>query len=225
MPARRLPNEEARLLHGAAAMRLTFLLCLTATAACGGISLSSIEAEGDAARIENEQERADAGRDARPPGLGRDAKVVNDADDEGEDANGGRCCGDNQNGSFAPETNCVGTSLAWEYTPKCDLALTTLELHATGGLARIYDSDAAGRPGVLLLERPLPTSSTPKFLAANVSPPLLLRAGHKYFLGKDAGMCSIATGGTQQEYYAMDGSRAGPFKGHAFTSRLRGNCK
>lgn len=211
-------------MHGAAVMRLTFLLCLIVPSACGGISLSAIETEADAATIENEQERADGGRDARPPGFGRDAKVVEDADDEG-DVTTGRCCSDNQNGSFAPETNCGGTALAWEYTPKCDLALTTLELHATGGLARVYDSDLAGRPGVLLLERPLPSSSTPKFLAANVSPPLLLRAGHKYFLGKDAGMCSIATGGAQQEYYAMDGSRSGPFKGHAFTSRLRGNCK
>jgi hypothetical protein len=205
------------------ALRFGLAVAGTLLGACGAIAPDSLFlAEDDAGSIAVD---VDAGpsnqRDAaKPP---RDAsKSVDARETEGSTS---VACEDSQNGGFAPDTNCSGTSLAWAYTPQRDLDVRELELHATGGVARIFDSAANGRPGKLLFEGNLPTSPTPQFLGAIVNPPLHLTAGHKYFIGKSEGICSIASGGEEQEYYAgYNGSWDGPWKSHHFTARLYGTC-
>jgi hypothetical protein len=204
---------------------LRFGLAVTGTllGACGAIAPDSLFlTDGDGGSIAVD---ADGG-----PSNQRDAaKPVRDAskpvDARATEASTGVACEDFQNGGFAPDTNCSGTSLAWAYTPQHDLDVSELELHATGGVARIFDSATTGRPGKLLFEGNLPTSSTPQFLGAALNPPLHLTGGHKYFIGKSEGMCSIATGGEEQEYWAgYNGAWDGPWKSHHFTARLRGTC-
>jgi hypothetical protein len=140
---------------------------------------------------------------------------------------GGVCCGDGQNLDFPPSDSCTGNPLAWEYIPTCDFPVALIELYNAGGPVAILDSDGVA-PGKTLWSGTFPSASTAIYWqSAEVFPPVALQAGHRYFLFEGQGPCSIASGGEEQPYYAVNpsGGWDGPYVGHAWTARLGAQCE
>ena len=160
-----------------------------------------------------------------------DVRETPDAADEGivmsGGDGGGRCCGDEQNTDHPPSTNCSGITIAWQYIPSCDFAVSRIELHKSAGTVALLDH-AGSQPGATLWSAELPSSPTgdPAWNGADVVPPIALRAGHIYFIEESAGTCSIATDGIEYPYYGLgsDGSWDGPYTWHPWTSHVIGTC-
>jgi len=181
-----------------------------------------------------------SGPDAGPgldAGLGPDVVApgpVRDASDRDALATldateaAGACCGDEQNTDYPTDTNCSGTTIAWQYVPSCDFAVARIELHKTGGTVALLDSAPGGEPGATIWQGDLPSSPTgePAWNGADVVPPIPLVAGHVYYLEESPGTCSIAKSGVPYTYYGLqgDGSWSGPWQQHAWTSHVIGTC-
>jgi hypothetical protein len=142
---------------------------------------------------------------------------------------GATCCLDEQNTDYPPDTNCGGTTIAWQYVPSCTIAVARIELHKNGGTVALLDSAPDGSPGATLWSGALSgdPSATVTWNGADVVPPIPLAAGHVYYLEESEGTCSIATDGVEYPYYGLSGSSTwdGPFQWHPWTSHVIGACK
>jgi hypothetical protein len=140
---------------------------------------------------------------------------------------GGTCCGDEQNTSYPPDTNCSGITIAWQYVPSCDFSVARIELHKSGGTVALLDGNGGGPPGATLWSASLPSSPTgePAWEGADVVPPIPLTAGHIYYLEESEGTCSIASDGVQYPYYGLwSYGWDGPYQWHPWTSHVIGTC-
>ena len=186
----------------------------------GPIGPSADAGEGDIGVVAIPDAAHDAPRDSPVSEAAADVVVHRDAV--------GACCGDEQNTDYPPDTNCSGITVAWQYVPSCDFAVSRIELHKSGGTVALLDGVGGGPPGVTLWSAPLPSSPAgePDWEGADVVPPIALTAGHVYYLEESAGICSIASGGVEYPYYGQssDGSWDGPYQWHPWTSRIIGAC-
>jgi hypothetical protein len=137
------------------------------------------------------------------------------------------CCGDEQNPS-PPSNNCFQGAvwIAWQYTPSCGFNTTRIELHTDGPSVALLSS-ANGLPGATLFQGPLGPSDPQGWKGADINPPIALTGGQLYWIVEAAGLCSIADVGVTPTYYAaptLNGPWDGPYVGHHWTSRVKGEC-
>lgn len=155
-----------------------------------------------------------------------DSPIELDAPSDAPFNDGAICCEDSQNTESAPDALSGGASVAWQYVPTCNILVKSLELHNRGGAVALRDSNGE-QPGVALFQGTLPVPSGPDldWVATDVQPPVLLQAGHVYWIQEAPGPLSEASSGIAYTYYA-DGLNGwdGPFNWHFYTSRIHGSC-
>ncbi len=147
-------------------------------------------------------------------------------------------CGDGLNLSapYASNILCNGAGLAAEFVPPQDFTVTRIEIFTTEGTVGLLDSSDCGPPGDVLFLSDVDTSGAAgDWRGATLSPPILLHAGHKYFIWQGrktvTTQCSIVYGiGSQVIEYttASDPHHPGPpWDGPYFSdfmARLDGTC-
>jgi len=138
--------------------------------------------------------------------------------------NGGRLhLVDAMNPNGAVSTACGGTDLAIEYVPSRDYSLVRIDFH-TNGHGFVVLADDHGRPGEILATGTGRPTGEGRWNAAQLSQPLPVRAGTRYWLGKPAGDCSNAASGEHPRYYGSfhgwSGPWEGPHQGLAYVWRL-----
>jgi len=141
-------------------------------------------------------------------------------------------CTEGQNTLADPDDNCGGGSAAWEYVPAHDIDVTRLELNDTGGGVALFDSNC-DRPGVKLFEGAVPSGGPRSWRGADVSPPVHLTGGHRYFIqqivpASGSDVCSIAKSGVAQRQFnppGFDGPDwGGPYIWLPWTAHVIGTC-
>jgi hypothetical protein len=203
---------------------------------CGGAVDAFID-DGDAA-VDARDAAVDA-RDAAPPPPGLDASMPPDntcpipSSDPSPNAtiDLAGSCSEGQNTAAPIDTNCGGVSVAWEYVPKHDLDVTRIELNDTGGGVALYDSDC-DMPGAKLFEGSVPSGGPRSWRGADVSPPIRIVAGHRYFIEQitppEGDVCSVATDGVAQRQFNTPGfcgpGWGGPYIWLNWTAHILGNC-
>jgi hypothetical protein len=196
---------------------------------CGGrTGLETVQLARDASALDSSTGDAPPPVDAEPvdapPRVDVDLVDAPPPEDAPEVGDAGICCYDSQNTDAPPDDNCEGTTIAWKYVPSCDIAVAGIELHTTADKVAIL-STVGGRPGEPLFSGALPATAKAAWIGADVSPPLLLKAGVEYWIEESPGVCSIATHGREYTYYGNFGtSWDGPYKSHAWTSHIVGAC-
>ncbi len=139
-------------------------------------------------------------------------------------------CGEGVNVTAPPSLKVHGAGAAFEYVPQVDVVVERIELHTRGGFVGLLDSDCE-LPGKVLFYGPLETSATPTWVGAYVTPPITVKAGHRYFVYQKTpptGEDSASTGGAfVREYTTSNGPNGpwgGPSSGIYWSARLLGVC-
>lgn len=135
-------------------------------------------------------------------------------------------CMQGMNTQYKPAV-CGGDQFDWfasPYTPTGDISVDRIEVHMSKGQVALLASKA-GAPGKVLFEGSVGTSPSPAWIGTDVSPPVLLKGGTRYYLGF-RGDCSFSMGGQDPVEY-ISPSLGGPWKidgTDSWTARLIGTC-
>lgn len=215
-------------------MRRSALAAMLVVTSCGGRTGLGVVVEGEPdAMVHVDAAKPDASDASTIPDVTIDADAgvcgfEGDPSPAGVSSYG--ACGEGINITSSPAFNVSGAGAAFEYVPETDVVIERIELHTTGGFVGLLDSDCE-LPGKVLFYGALENSATWTWVGAWVTPPITVKAGHRYFIYEktpQSGEDSASTGGTfVREYTTQNGPNGpwdGPFSGVYWSARLDGVC-
>jgi hypothetical protein len=126
-----------------------------------------------------------------------------------------------------PALGCTqGSGVGWlasPYTPKANLSVERLEVHLMKGSVALLTS-VGGTPSKVLFSGPVAAIGATGWAGADVSPPVSIQGGMRYFLAFEGG-CSFGVGPAAIEFSAS--SLDGPWAADGddvWTARVIGKC-